>query len=387
MIEKVFARKKGENGLSIAIPYIDSTFGKNNIEENFLAQCYIPILSKKLEIKVNGEIFNSEKIVNENISKKVNIMKRCMESKENEINAEISKDNWTQSRLPSDLLDKIKEINKSESDFLFQLNLKIELPQRTSGEMRIFMEKDMSRTSNEKVDFWRDHLLITNGNRRKLPRGFNAIALIREDSLASILRGLEDPGHVTWVTGTIPDDIKKKYGKKEDIKKLVRYIKNLPHELATNIGRQPKNLNVNFFSNYFPRAASTRGEPTKRGEGGKENDPEPGTTSAEPQFQDFNYRSKPQGDGFCLTLKDRKTYPKNVTVIMAYGTGIGDAFKHYDINDFTLKENIKIDSQGCNILKQEDNLLQCEILSKDFKICFAGFDPNRELKIEIRDEK
>ena len=72
---------------------------------------------------------------------------------------------------------------------------------------------------------------------------------------------------------------------------------------------------------------------------------------------------------------------------MAYGTNIGNAFKNYDPSDFTLEKNIGIKHKDCEIVDQGNNKIQCKILGRDFKISFYKFDPFRELKIEIEDEK
>ena len=383
LINEIFKRKRGERGLSIAIPYANS-IAKGEIEESFLAQCYLPILDKKLEIEVNGKKFNREKIVTGDVSEKVKMMVECLKGKF-KINSTIKKTHWLKNGLPPNLLGKIKELNERGDDFLCQAELKVELPKGVLGKMTVFIKKDPKGKRNEKVDFWRDNLLITNAGRKKLPQGFIAIVLIRDKKLAPVLRNLEDPGHVNWDVGTIPDDIKNKYGNKTDIKKLVQYIKNIPHELAKGINYRPQNFNTNFFSSYFPRKTGKTGSSSSQGEGGKKTEGEeifPG-----PQFQNFNYRSSSKGDGFCLTLKAEEERPKEMTVVMAYGTNIGNAFKNYDINDFTLEKNVERYCENCNILEQGDNWVRCEILNDNFKICFLGFDPVRELKIEIRDEK
>ena len=206
------------------------------------------------------------------------------------------------------------------------------------------------------------------------------IVFTKGDDLNGLLRRLEDPGHTKWETGNISQKVKEKYGNKSDIESLVRYLKNLPHKIISHMNEVPKGLNRSILSKYFPKSKPGTGGGPGPGPGPEPNPP----PTPIPSFQDFHYLPHKKGDGFSLTLKNTNNHPHKIAISVAYGTNIGNPFKNYEKSDFTFKENIRLFHKGGKELSSSTNCVDYEITSKDFKVSFSGFDPDRELKIDVK---
>ena len=90
--------------------------------------------------------------------------------------------------------------------------------------------------------------------------------------------------------------------------------------------------------------------------------------------------------------------PPDITVEVAYGTNKGNALNNYDKRDFEFKSpgvsvnpssgkkiTVKVNNEEygeCKFL--EGNKVKYTIKNKNFKLEFTGFDPDRELKIDVR---
>lgn len=388
-IKKAFDRKQ-EKGLSIAIPSPNQEELDNMLIKNsFIDQCYIPILEKKLEIELEGETISDGLLLEkESQRSKINLIKKHLSEKKSigkdsiQLKYDINRSLWKKEDIP------LKKIERLEEKNYFYFYIIIDLPKKDmKGRFLILLKRDDDSSQDNKIDFWRGDLLITKAaGRQHLPKGFVGIVLINDfdgktNPLKSLLRKLEDPGHTKWETGTIDDDIKEKYGNKTEIKSLVKYIRCLPKKLAKRIqDEQPQNLDSNFFSEYFPRTS------------GKDGSQKGGKSSPMPNIlinsEDFNYRDSKDKRGFSLTLKNKEQHPDNVSIKVAYGTNMSaDAFKYYSEDDFRFFNDIKIEKKGAELLEHGLNWIKYKITDKSFSASFLNFDPDRELKIEVKSEK
>lgn len=386
-IKKIFTRKK-ERGLSVAIPYCDIQMV--DIEQSCLSQFYMPIINKKLTIEIGHKKINDVTLLEymddlKDINKtKVSLAMEYKTAPTTQIKKCIVKENsWKKQKFPQ--LNKEDLENRNQ---IFFLSCKIELPvvngssEYGSATLLIKKEEDME---DRMIDCWRDSLLITSalGYSRK-EKEFSVILLIDNSPLSKLLRKLEDPGHTKWQTGgSFPEEVKKKY---RNIKELVKFLKRLPLEMIRQLKYQPINQDSKFFSDYFPEASASGQQKDKTGKtgtgvGGKEGD-----IDSEPVFQNFKFsKHGGKGTGFTLKLKNKENYPDKVTVTAAYGTNIGNAFKNYDERDFVFNKDITIEANHGEQLFCETNSVQYVIKNNKFSLSFKGFDPDKELKIDIRD--
>ena len=379
-IDTIFKRKKTEKGLSVAIPYCDLKI--EDIKQCCLDQFYIPIINEKLEVEIGNEKINKETLLDLDEPKVQLAMDyNTLDKTRNYL---IKEKDWKHLKFPELTTDLIEQ-NSS-----FFLSFEIELPTKQgyyeSGKATLLIKKEEENTEKfQSIDFWRDNLLIPEViSRGKKQKGYAAILIICDTPLSGLLRGLEDPGHTRWLTGFIKPEIKEKY---INVRKLVDFVKKLPLEFIRQIKYQPIEQDSHFFSDYFPDISflgkkQTREEGSDFPKGGKSIIPE------EPQFQNFIYKPHKKGDGFSLSLKKQEYHPDKLTVKTAYGTNKGNAFSNYDKRDFIFEENIaiKLESEknsGEKIFCNE-NSVTYSITDEKFCISFTGFDPDKELKIDIK---
>ena len=75
----------------------------------------------------------------------------------------------------------------------------------------------------------------------------------------------------------------------------------------------------------------------------------------------------------------------DISLKIAYDTGLSSAIKKYNRNDFLLDahDQIKIKVRGGNLLEAVNNLIRVRITDpEDFKMTVLGFDPNRDLRFD-----
>ncbi len=387
-ITELFMRKQNEKGLSVAIPYCDIEL--NDIKNSCLRQFYKPIMNKELEVIVNDEKINYDvlfdyigKETEKPLEAKIKLIWEYKTAKSKTY--KISEKNWKQSRFPQ-----LKEEELKAQDQIFLIKCEIEIPfkklpqTKKYGSVILLIKKSVEDSQDQIIDCWRDNLLITKAlGYEKKEREYSVILLIDNNPLSELLRKLEDPGHTKWQTGQMKEDIKAEY---KNIQSLVKFIKKLPLEIIRQIKHQPIEQDSKFFADYFPESsyeekkditAEVNGESNVRG---GTND----IADMEPSFQDFNYKKHKKGDGFRLTLKNKTDYPDKVIVKTAYGTNIGNAFKNYDERDFEFGKDIKITANNGEQISSKKNSAQYSINNGKFSLAFSGFDPDKELRIEVK---
>lgn len=396
-VKKTFKRTKGIKGLSIAIPYSNKDtlmiFDEDLkiIRESIVRHFYMSILENKLIAEVDGRVIDAQSIQNNQSS----LYRQC--ENENKITHQISKKDWQAKNNSSCLKNLSSIINErlatQNQVSIFNFEIKIQLPddnKQTYGELRVLIQKNNQSEDKGVIDFWRDDLLINEANTLSSPRGFIGLVLIKNNELSSLLRLTEDPGHTKWqIRGKRADELSD-YGTKQDIQSLIKYIKNLPHDLIRLIENKSSQLDKHYLSKYFPKSSNSSSDNQQSDDlknpmyKARWEDINP------PEFPDFNYQGLK--NGFALTLKNKLDHPRTVTITMAYGTNGGDAFKNYSKEDFILGEDILLETRSCRQLAYDNsspNSIKYEIMDPNFRASFQGFDNERELKIDVqlRDEK
>ena len=389
-IEKLFKREKNEKGLSVAIPYCDIEI--EDIKQSCLSQFYVPIICKELVIEIEKQSINDDTLLNliykstENLSKEkvALVMDYQTTSRETIKKCNVKVKEWKNQKIPKVNISDLKNENQP----LF-ISFKIEMPvinENTEYGLAVLLIKKEEDTKEQSIDCWRDNLLIPSalGYSRK-EREYTTIFLISDNPLSKLLRELEDPGHTRWQIGTLSREIKEKY---KNVGDLIRFIRKLPLEIIRQIKHRPIEQDSSFFSDYFPDISSAtekkknaEGQSSqKNSQGGSEEIP-----PMEPSFPNFKYKPHKKGDGFKLTLKPNKNYSKVIKVRTAYGTNIGgDAFKHYDKRDFEFNKNIQIIVNNGNKISCHENIAEYSIENEKFSLAFSGFDPDKELRIEVK---
>ena len=385
-IEKLFMRTQNEKGLSVAIPYCDIDI--EDIKQSCLSQFYMPIIHKKLEIDIEKDNVTDDTLLGliyiptEKLSKEKVQLAMDYHTASAKVPYCIKAKDWKKQKFP-----KIENLN-NDTQPLF-ISFKIEIPMKNGNSENgsaVLLIKKEEDTKEQSIDCWRDDLLISSAlGYNKKEKEYTVIFLVSNNPLSRLLRQLEDPGHTKWQIGTISEDVKNKY---ENVKELIRFVKKLPTEIIRQIKYQPIQQDSNFFSDYFPDISS-HDERKKYADGQNNNNNSQGGSEeippVEPSFQNFKYIPHKKGNGFTLTLKSKEGYPERIKVRTAYGTNIGgDAFKHYDERDFGFNKNIQVTVNNGEKILCENNIAEYLVKNEKFLLAFSGFDPDKELRIEVK---
>ena len=380
-IDAIFKRKAEEKGLSIAIPYCED-IKIEDLKRSCLEQFYLPIIKDKLEIEIGNDKINKEVLLDSQDPKIKLAMEYITSSKSTKYS--IKEREWKNQKFPQ--ID-TKLIEQNSTFFLsFDIELRTKQGMPETGKAYLLIKKEEENIeSSQSIDFWRDNLLITKAiSRGKKQKGYSSIFIICDNPLSRLLRELEDPGHTRWRTGSIKPEIKEKY---TNIRKLVDFVKKIPVEFIRQIKYQSIEQDSHFFSDYFPDDSSIGKKQITEGGLDSRKGIKPSSIPEEPQFPNFVYKPHKKGDGFTLSLKKQGHYPDKLTVITAYGTNKGNAFSNYDKRDFDFNQNITIKLKNENSgerISCEKNSISYLIKDESFGISFTGFDPDKELKIDIK---
>ncbi|MCM8828832.1 MAG: hypothetical protein NC902_06065, partial [Candidatus Omnitrophica bacterium] len=91
--------------------------------------------------------------------------------------------------------------------------------------------------------------------------------------------------------------------------------------------------------------------------------------------------------GFVVTLNPKNSnqiFPFDATLRVAYDTRGGNPFAKYRKFDFDLGSGaINITTAGCNLLGKGNNEIKVNVMGSNFRLEVLGFDPNRDLLVEI----
>ena len=393
---ELFSRCNGNDqpGLSVAIPFpkVSKDDGEDDglrkITKAFSEEFYYPISENKLAISIAGKKLNAGNIIDYNDDKIDLLMEYITKGKKDKN----IKEKITASNKELTLKHKEKIIEKIKDGEPVFINFSIDIHYRDKiedGQLTLLMRKIEKGGEEKRFDFWRGNLLINKAAKRNSASDkYLVIIIIDDEHLHGLLRKLEDPGHTTWVHKNFDDEVKDQY-KHSKIADTVRAVTQLPHKIINLIKNQDITLDSNFFSDYFPdKRHKGAGKSPQKGAGGGNDESDVNPIHSHPNLL---YSEDHENSGFSLALSEqgKQENLKTISITAAYGTNKGNAFNNYDPRDFDFsnRNQIKIDLKGGQQLSAKANKIICAVKNENFKISFSKFDPDRELKIEIKEEE
>lgn len=84
---------------------------------------------------------------------------------------------------------------------------------------------------------------------------------------------------------------------------------------------------------------------------------------------------------------DGSSPPKAILIRAAYHVRRGNPFKKYHPADFDFSQSMKMQLTGATVLEKKTNMLRVKIDSSDFRIEVTGFDPKRDVRVEVRGQE
>ncbi len=206
------------------------------------------------------------------------------------------------------------------------------------------------------------------------------ILVAEDEPVCEFLGDCENPAHTNWNERT--EGFEEKY---RNAVRILRFIKKSLVQIVSILDEPPRERQVDFLKEIF----SVPVNPEDRG-GEQEETTRPPVippVKRRPGVFDISIIR----NGFSVTLNSQIThlsFPFQVTVRMAYDTFRGDPFGQYEKFDFDVGSSpIIITTQDCNVLDRKLNKLEIEVTGRNFKLEVTGFDPNRDLVVDIKEKR
>lgn len=386
-----------EPGLSIVIPFPQVEMSADVLVKAVARQYYFAILSGSLEVGVHEgerEIRLQPDTIRTVIAAQDDSLKKellpmvdlaswaCAEGGRSPVPfpspAASAAPRWSDVKMPEALLAPLRAHFERGEKLAFRCPLNVE-PE--NGEPRqswfeLFVKRDLSLESH-RPNFIREGIIVSDASRQKIP-ALHALVVIRDKPLATLLGDAENPAHTEWQERSAHFRDRYRHGAS-----VLRFVKNSVAELMKRLARSegevdPKAL-VDIFFLPKPRDPDKIPAPDvpERIPVAPPDDDEEPRTRPEHRF----WITKVPG-GFSVLSKNGSSPPDRITVTVAYGVRKGNAFRRYQLADFSVdKVPIRIVAENAIVDAPIGNRLEISSMSAGFRVSVTGFDEERDLEV------
>lgn len=396
-------KRKYESGLSLVVPWCDGDLTRDNILRAVLYGFFYPILLGDLSVTVafpGGEIA----LDSSSIEKKVEEQDGAFKSQllplvrlaewaktllEQEFISLAAPDAHRAQKWSADLLTESAKAH-IRSSLIERRRVAVRVPltvQVQAGELQstffnVFLEH--SEHSDGKPVFIRDELIISDVRSRRVPQ-VRTIVIVEDEALATLLRDAETPAHTQWTQTTANFKDKYKFGPG-----VIRFVSQSVSELLRIVNQGNQNpdasLTVDFFSIPSP-PEDEEAVPVRR-KAKRTTGNEPDTPVPVPPAKPRRFRIDPLYGGFRITCGHPDAeLPGCLRIRAAYDIRSGNPFKRYNPMDFDLGTppiEYSVLNESVDVLTAAGQQMRILVRKPDFRIDVTGFDPDRDIKVEVR---
>jgi len=405
-------KRNSDSGLSIVVPYPFERIQTRELVRTVIVHFFYPILRGDLEVLVCGPDVGEVEISSQTIKEVArdiqwdgsprdkkhapppfelaswaikNQQEGTLEKLKTPSDTNIPQ--WSEHLFESEQLDKLRE------DFADGKRVAVRIPMnilKKDGSVEvsyfdIFIERDSDLTRSDD-HFVREGMTISKISTLSGQKGVRGLLIVEDQSLSSLLGDAEGPAHTGWGTGESRPD--RNYVK---WKKRVGFVKNGIVRLLSILSPPPEGLDEDWLQDIFaisnPLEPGAKKKKKRKKPPGPQPDPPPIPTGEVSKF-DLAYC---QG-GFCITGKaDSDSYPKRISINVAYDIPDGNPFRNYSPIDFVFDKKRKnpliMTHEKLKIIERCNNQLTIVPKSKDFILKVVGFDTNRDIIIRATEQK
>ena len=215
--------------------------------------------------------------------------------------------------------------------------------------------------------------------------GIRALVIADDLPISTMLGDSENPAHTEW-----QDRSRNFVGKYRVGKSTLAFVKDAPRGFLRLLNRRSEQIDDTALRYLFPDPSSKGGKPAEDATPS----PKPGTKRRPKTKVDVTSRPRifqlaRAAGGFTASLTDegKKKIPMSLRVRLAYDVRRGNPYKRWNSADFDLnKEKERMTLSGGDLLSADGNRLELLATSPDWKLNLKGFDPDRDLIVDIRRE-
>ena len=401
------SRKPGEFGLSLVIPFANPEITADNIALDLLNHYFWVIMQGLVEITVEDAGGTSHVLTKDTLDNFIHSFPALRDEDKKNIRRRIEfcqtadrlkvdqATNYFELKVPC-AYDKpnIRDIFKDEGEFsratdLFQsgeivaFEVAVEIRKMSEEELEtpsfwVFLQKDPDLDEADE-SYIREGLTIIGEKNIKLSR-IRSLLLAEDGILAEFLGDAENPAHTEWRKHN--ENFKGKYyrgGSRLD------YIRHTPRNLANALSRIEDQRLPNLLDAIFgiPDEDGHGKEKKKKKKRGREM---PVPTIPEKRIRNYAIGKLEEKVGFKVGRTGEATRtPKTLKVKVAYDVVRGNPFANYHPADFNLAD-LQKRFTGCQLKSCSGNLLVVDVQQEKYSVEIHGFDPRRDLKVDVRAE-
>ena len=396
--------RQSETGLTVVVPYPRDEIDAKDVLKSVIKHYFYPILSRALIVDVvaGGGVVTVDAnsingVVREHFSEAdktflvtINLANWYISLTEKKmVRAQPQKAHrsprWDAELFTTGQIDKFAE----ELDSLQPVCVRVPVHVIRSGEapelsyFDVVLERDPDLEKPLDV-FIRAGITIT-GVTSLREAEIRALVIADDLPISTMLGDSENPAHTEW-----GDRSRNFVGKYRVGKSTLAFVKEAPRGLLRLLNKRSEQIDDTALRHLFPdpspkkgKRASTTGQSEKRG---KRRRP---TTKVDVTRRPRIFRLSRTTEGFTasFTEKGQQILPIRVRVRLAYDARRGNPYKRWNVADFDLREDDRrIVHSGGNLLDANGNRLEIVATSPDWKLQLKGFDPDRDLIVDIRRE-
>lgn len=400
---KVFDVQRGDDpGLTVVVPWCDPELTDKNLIRAVLCGYFWPILRGQLEVIVetgsiqtilDASLENEVRKIGGDLEQEivplVELAKWANSLDESSFVRLLSPDTsrawqWSKELFPEESLNDLR--NRYERGDRIAIRIPVNVrgknqPPRQSF-FDVFLYRDGSEQSGRPV-FIRKGISIPDV-RAPRTRGVRSLVNAEDGPVAAFLGDSENPAHTQWQKDGA--NFRGKYlSGASDLQFVIRSV----HEIVNIICEQDKKEDRTLLADLFSIPAPPEAQESRTREKKKVDKTGAGVdkpTLPEPRTKRF--RIERIEGGFAVRNGDMNAPPPSVLLIRAaYQVRRGNPFKKYHPADFDFSQLIQTRLTGATALEKKENRLRVIIDSSDFRIEITGFDPKRDVRVEVRQEE
>lgn len=398
---KSFDIQRGNDpGLTIVVPWCDLDLNDENLVCAVLRGYFWPILRGQLDVIVEArsiETLLDAKSLESEIRKFGNELEQEMSSLVELAKWAGSLDKnglvrlartdtsrawqWSKELFPMDSIEDLRLRYERGDKIALRVSVAVREKNQEARDtyFDVFMVRDGSEQSGRPF-FIREGIIIPDV-RPPRTRGVRAIVNAEDEAVALFLKNAENPAHTQW-----QHDGANFRGKYASGKSDLDFVKYAVHEIVNILCEQDKKEDRTLLADLFsipapPEEQEIRTREKKKPENKGKEPEEP--LPPEPRPRPFII-DRIVG-GFVVRNGDTNDAqpPKALLIRAAYHVRRGNPFKKYDPADFDFAQ-LKTQLKGVIVLEKKENKLRVKVDAEDFRIEVAGFDPKRDVRLEVR---
>lgn len=395
-IKQFSLQRKGENGLSVVIPFPNPDFSMDAMIGVAIENYFYPVITKQLVLQFNGTVIdntNIRELAHEYAAESISDIDEVFDFIEEAYSIEekdllVLKPSWAvdamlnEDDFEPDDLELIRD--RFTNGQLVGLRLPVTVKHKDGTQQDTFFSVFIKRPSelSKGSDLYVRGGLTLPGEAKFRERKALGAMVAEDEAICSFLGDAENAAHTLWVASA--EKLKKNYQSPE---KTVRVIKHSIVQLYDMLAEVVEDTDEEALRSFFWVNEPEGTQPKKKQKKTPIDIPPP----PPPKPKDFHISET--HNGFTVASAsdaDPERFPQTIRLEVAYDVATGNPFKKYNSLDFKLGKNsginLSMNQDSAKLISGKENILRLEVTKIPFKFSATGFDVNRDLKIKLLKE-